>query len=255
MIALLLRLYPARWRTRYGDEFAALLGERPLGPFDVADVLLGALDAQLHLRGLGSWSEHRRGVPMSLRLGGIAAVAGGALWFAGLVWATADPADSDPGGALGLLGSMVLLVGLTGLSAFQARTHPTLVWTAFALPAAGGVMTTAGLIQMGLIGEQAIAGIYGWNVFILGMIATVVGALLFAIATYRTAALPRSGSAVLGVCAVVSIVSFVVASSMHGTAAPVVEAGLGAFALGWIVIGLQAIRLDRPVMATGAGAT
>jgi hypothetical protein len=33
-----------------------------------------------------------------------------------------------------------------------------------------------------------------------------------------------------------------------------VEAGLGAFALGWIVIGLQALRLGRPVMATGAGA-
>ena len=77
MIALLLRLYPARWRMRYGDEFATLLAERPLGPFDVADVLLGALDAQLHLRGLGSYSEHRRGFPMSLRLGGIAATIGG----------------------------------------------------------------------------------------------------------------------------------------------------------------------------------
>ena len=53
MIGLLLRCYPSRWRARYGEEFAAILAERPLGPFDVADVLLGALDAQLHLRGLG----------------------------------------------------------------------------------------------------------------------------------------------------------------------------------------------------------
>ena len=97
MIALLLRLYPARWRTRYGDEFAALLAERPLGPFDVADVLLGALDAHLHLRGLGSWSEHRRGFPMSLRIGGFAAAIGGALILTGWVWSGVDPADSDPG--------------------------------------------------------------------------------------------------------------------------------------------------------------
>src|SRR5215211_6912174 len=54
MIATLIRLYPARWRARYGDEFSAVLEERPLGPFDVADVLLGALDAHLHLRGLGA---------------------------------------------------------------------------------------------------------------------------------------------------------------------------------------------------------
>ena len=86
MIALLIRLYPARWRARYGDEFEALLAERPLGPFDVADVALGALDAHLHLRGLGSWSEHRRGFPMSLRIGAWAAIVGGALLFSGLRW-------------------------------------------------------------------------------------------------------------------------------------------------------------------------
>src|SRR3954469_3797983 len=84
LIALLLRLYPARWRARYGDEFAAVLEERPLGPFDVADVLLGALDAHLHLRGLGAVSEHRKGFAMSLRIGGYAAVAGGVLWFISL---------------------------------------------------------------------------------------------------------------------------------------------------------------------------
>ena len=41
----LVRLYPASWRARYGEEFEALLEERPLGPFDVADVLLSAVDA------------------------------------------------------------------------------------------------------------------------------------------------------------------------------------------------------------------
>ncbi len=47
MIGLLLAFYPAQWRQRYGEEFRAVLESRPLGPFDFADVLIGALDARL----------------------------------------------------------------------------------------------------------------------------------------------------------------------------------------------------------------
>ena len=54
MTSLLLRFFPARWRARYGDEFEALLAERPIGPFDVADVLLAAIDAHLHRHGLSA---------------------------------------------------------------------------------------------------------------------------------------------------------------------------------------------------------
>ena len=74
MSHLLIRLYPARWRDRYGDELAAMLEERPVGPFDAADLILGALDAHLHLRGLGAASEHRKGFAMSLRVGGFVLV-------------------------------------------------------------------------------------------------------------------------------------------------------------------------------------
>ena len=81
MTHLLIRLYPARWRERYGDELAAILDDRPVGPFDAADLLLGALDAHLHLRGLGAASEHRKGFAMSLRIGGVAAVVGGLVWL------------------------------------------------------------------------------------------------------------------------------------------------------------------------------
>jgi len=253
MIALLLRLYPARWRARYGDEFAALLAERPLGPFDVADVLLGALDAHLHLRGLGSWSEHRRGVPMSLRIGGIAAALGGALILTGWVWAGLDPAESDPGFWLFFAGTISLLVGLTGLSAFQARTHPTLVWAAFLLPAIGGAVMTLGIIAMALFPDRPLVGdLAGWNFFFLGLLATVAGSLLFGIVTYRTRSLPRSGAAFLAIASGLALLSFVGSMGLGEWLQPVFIAGFVAFPVGWVILGLQAIRIDRPVMAMGA---
>ena len=187
---------------------------------------------------------------MSLRLGGIAAAIGGVLWLAGLLWGTFDRADEDPGAAVMLLGTLALLVGLTGLSAFQARRHPLLVWTAFALPAFGGAMLTLGLLIMAAVGDRPVlGGLYGWGLFIIGLLATIAGSALFAIATYRTAALPRSGAVILGITAAISIVTFVVASTLKESGPPVLMVGLGAFAVGWVVMGLQAIRLDRPVLA------
>lgn len=116
----LLRCYPRRWRARYGEEFAALLEERSLGPFDVIDVLLGALDAHLHLRGLGAAAARGRGLAMSLRIGGFAALLGGLLWFIGLAGSSATDADGLFA-ALALLATISLLVAMVGLGAFQAR--------------------------------------------------------------------------------------------------------------------------------------
>ena len=99
---------------------------------------------------------------MSLRLGGIAAMIGGALWFVGLIWSMLDPADQDLGAVVAAFGAAALLVGLTGLSAFQARRHPTLVWAAFALPAVGGALMTLGLFMLAVVGDQPVAGVYGW---------------------------------------------------------------------------------------------
>ena len=253
MIALLLRLYPARWRARYGDEFEVLLAERPLGPFDVVDVLLGAIDAHLHLRGLGSWSERRKGFLMSLRIGGFAAAIGGALILIGWVWAGVDPADSDPGFWIFSVGLVGLLIGLIGLSAVQARAHPTLVWVALLVSAIGGAMMVFGLIAMALVPEAWLVGDWsGWNFFIVGMLITVVGSLLFALATLRTRALPRSGSAFLAIASAISLLAFVGALGLGDSLQPILTAGFLAFPVGWIVLGLQAIRIDRPAMATGA---
>jgi hypothetical protein len=48
----LLRLYPAEWRARYGEEFEALLEQQRVSLGTVLDVLAGALDSHLE-RGRG----------------------------------------------------------------------------------------------------------------------------------------------------------------------------------------------------------
>src|SRR5271170_6266994 len=44
----LLRLYPARWRERYGEEFGAVLASQRASVGLVLDVLGGAIDAHLY---------------------------------------------------------------------------------------------------------------------------------------------------------------------------------------------------------------
>ena len=119
MRSLLIRCYPARWRARYGDEFEAILVERPLGPFDVADILLGALDAQLRLRGHGATTEHERGFTMTLRIGGFAAILGAALLATSIVLGigVVGRIDRVVPSLLILTGSLALLVALAGMIA------------------------------------------------------------------------------------------------------------------------------------------
>lgn len=241
MIALLLRLYPAPWRARYGDEFATVLGERPLGPFDVADILLGALDAHLHLRGLGAASQHAKGFAMSLRIGGYAAIIGGILWVGGFVVANGAVGDVDTRAAAAFMvaGSLALLVALVGLSAFQARVQPVLSWVAFALPAVGTIGLLVGALGVVLGREEFTEAFY------LGLLTFLVGSLLFAIATYLANVLSRPAAVLLGAAPVLAIA----AGGGEGLAEIVIVAALICFALGWCALGVQAIRLDRPASA------
>jgi hypothetical protein len=256
MRSLLIRLYPARWRARYGDEFEAILEERPLGPFDVADILLGALDAQLRLRGSGAGTQKGTGFSMSLRLGGAAAIVGAVLFPAGLIVSSLNGgSDPFPGAALLLAGTGALLLALIGLSSFQARQHPRLIWAAFALPALGTVMSSTGLVAMAAVGDRPfVAGLSPWSIWALGVLATVIGSALFALATYRTRALPRFGAGSLAIGSGILLLVLLVGSSgvvagTYSMAPGLILAGLIAFSIGWIALGLAAIRLDDPATA------
>ena len=235
MRSLLIRCYPASWRARYGDEFEAVLDERPLGPFDVADILLGALDAHLRLRRRRSTVIQGRGLTMSLRIGGIAAILAAPLlalaWFLGYGSVTVDPIIP---GVLLVAGLSLLLVALAGLTAFQARTDPHVTWAAFVVPAIGLIVFSIGAFATVVTGDDY------WGLAMLGVLTGVVGSALFAIVTYRTAVLSRAGALLIGIGPVLTIVA-------AGTNAYALALGaIVCFLLGWFVLGVQAIRLDRP---------
>jgi hypothetical protein len=235
MRTLLIRCYPAAWRERYGDEFASILEERPLGPFDVVDILLGALDARLRLRDRRAGVTQRRGFSMSLRIGGIAAILGATslatAWFlgAGLV-----EVEDTIAWAMLLVGIALLLVGVAGLSAFQARIDPALSWAAFATLGIGMIVAVVGFVGTSL-GRDGF-----WDLGFLGVLTVLFGTLLFAIVTYQTAALSRRAALLLAAGAVLPFVAMISGQPL------VIAAALVCFLLGWFLLGVQAIRLDRP---------
>ena len=134
-----------------------------------------------------------------------------------------------------LTGLAALLVALAGLSAFQARAHPRLIWVAFAMAAVGTIVAVVGLAVSPLLGDAY------WGLWIGGLLMALGGSALFAIATYRTATLSRAGAVLLGIGSVLPFPSL--------NLQPVYLASVICFLLGWLVLGIQAIRLDRPATA------
>jgi hypothetical protein len=257
MIGLLLRCYPARWREKYGEEFAALLAERPLGPFDVTDVLLGALDAQLHLRGVGSADASTQRPEVSSRIGGWAAICGGIVWLLVFFMTVTVSEAGAFGMALLLVATVLLLVALTGLSAFQARRYPRLVWAAFLIPAVGALLAIVGVVGMATVGDRPFLGApSSWHLWIVGAAGMLIGSGLFAVATWRVGVLPRTGAVVLAVGAVtvVPVLAGVSGGFVSDEAGRVISIlAMAAFGGGWILLGIGAIRGQRPVPATTRG--
>jgi hypothetical protein len=243
----LVRLYPAAWRDRYGDELAALLEDRPPGPFDVADLLLGAIDAHLHLRGLGNRSEHRKGIPMSLRLSGSAAILGGGLWIIFFVIASISytGVDLDAAWFPVVLGAGLLtLAALAGLSAFEFRDHPRWVWIAFVVPAIGIGLVLVALARTLLIGDWSYdQGSAGAELLYLGLLLVLVGSIVFAAVSRPSHGLRRLGTIAIAVGTVVTLLG------LSGVFPPIgMVAGGVLFGGGWIALGLDAVRSDKNVL-------
>jgi len=247
-MSILVRLYPAAWRERYGDELAVVLEDRPPGPFEVADLLLGALDAHLYLRGLGNRSNHRKGIPMSLRIAGLAAILGGLSWAVIFVLATiADMAGNtfSPEALIVvvLFTGLILLVAAAGLSAFQFREHPRSIWLSVLIPAVGIVMLIAAFLAQPL-------GDVAWYFLMIGLLTTIIGSVIFAVVTAKTGVLSRTASIAIATGAVI----FVVGMLAQYSVVLLVISGV-VFGGGWIGLGIDAIRRDRSPVPVGPTAS
>jgi hypothetical protein len=134
---------------------------------------------------------------------------------------------------------VALLLAVAGLSAFQARVYPTLTWSAFWVTAVGTLAFIAGILGM-TFAEAPIEGEAYWGIWFLGTLTAIVGSTLFAIATYRTRALSRVAATLIGSG---SLLFFTLNAGSQLLGAVI----LFCFFLGWFAIGVQAIRLDRPM--------
>jgi hypothetical protein len=252
MRSLLIRCYPARWRERYGDEFMAILEEHPLGPYDVVDILLGAVDARTRSRRGRAASPDERRLSMSLRIGGIAAIVGASLIAIVMLTGGLSEGSGDAPAIALLVGLGALLVALTGMSAFQARSNPGLVWSAFAITAVGAVaiLVVAVIDLVGLGPDDWRAGPLPF-----AALTASLGSALFGIATYRGSVLPRKGAACLAVGPAVGVLGAIaVGQDVWAPGMLLVLVGIASFLAGWFTLGVAAIRLDRPATLPSSAA-
>jgi hypothetical protein len=150
--------------------------------------------------------------------------------------------------ALVALGTLGLLLALIGLSAFQAHSDPILAWAAFAIPGIGTLVSVIGVTVMVLgPGEDplVLGSFSAWSVWIIGLFGTLIGSIIFAVATIRAAVLSRRAAIALAVSsAIVLVFMFGLAgTNAQGTAMEVLYAVfLGSFAASWIALGVMALR-------------
>ena len=195
-----LRLYPAAWRERYGDEMEALLGD--LGAAPRLDLLRGALDAHLHPLRAPSWPW-------------LAASIGGAGWTLAAAVTLAQPVAPDwPGYLVDTLPLVLAVVPLLGLAAIGASTR--LGDADPPLARAGRVVVVLATVAWSVLLVAAVAGIaYGWPLGAAAQ-AAALGSVLLGLA------LLRAGDTSVGVALVVAAACLAIggplAALAHGVA-------------------------------------
>ena len=152
---------------------------------------------------------------------------------------------------------MGILVALVGLSAFQAHQYPRLAWAACALPAGGAVVSLVGLygmVTMPNTDVPMVAGMGSWSIWAAGSAATLVGCVLFALATLRAAVLSRIGAIGLGLSSlfiVVMLTGIIGSTSTGDSGATALVVAIAAFGSSWIALGIGALR-NGPIRTIAA---
>jgi hypothetical protein len=244
MSSRLVRLYPEAWRARYADEFESLLEARPLGPFEVADIVLGALDARLR----GSRSTRSSGglPPISPRAGGYAALFGGVLWAGGLLGIIAGEPWSNLGIAGQFFGTPALLVALVCLVGFAGRNHRLAAWSSVVVALAGQLLLILGMWWASAPWDQPVVGPFrAIELWVVGLVATNIASALFGIAIFRAASLSRRAAGLLatgsGLLAL-ALVPMWAGLAPEPVASLLAVGGVVASGAGWVLLGLRAYR-------------
>jgi hypothetical protein len=215
----LVRFYPSAWRERYGDEFLALLEDRPPRRRDVLDIVWAALDAHLFPQA----SEGR--LPMLIRITGLAALGAGAALLAGYLRFIPNVQEITI-----LVFYVLAIVGLTGIHMRQVTVRPALAWFGFSMAAlalAWGigfvVLTRVGLLPPDNIELGYLATVGLW----IG--STALGAVMLAIRSFPVfvgLAFTISGPLAMADLAAGGIITILVA-----------QVGIVVFALAWLGVG------------------
>lgn len=225
----ILRLYPRAWRDRYLDEVAELLRERPPGPRDQVDLLLGALDAWIHPQVSRSASAAKDDPivrPIGILVLGVVA---GSMWvIGGVLQATASYNLTD--GLRESRGTMlVLFATVVSAIAALARGWSSLPTTR-ALRRAAVAMLPLSLLILG-----------GWPLLVVGywghLVATIAFGALLAGVGQRTGA-PLAAAALVAVF-------FNTESALAFAAVPI--------GVAWIVVSLESV-VRRPVRTRAVAA-
>ena len=188
----LLALYPEGWRARYGDEFLALLEDRPPSLLERLDIVRGALDAHVNPQIPGRARVSDRA--------GFAAIVGFVLFYVALAVMLNGPEHVDEYGTYrdgsAAIPLFFLSMALLSLALFR---------TVLRLPPTQDRARAVGLIGLGcgLLWSMALWLFPLLMVFLVGVVAIAVGA-------HSARLWPAWLPALLVVCVVIPLVMGVV---------------------------------------------
>ena len=179
-----------------------------------------------------------------LRIGGYGAIAGGAMTAAGFIGGNVEGGFQSVWFVIFALGLVGILVALAGLSGFQAYREPRLAWAAFGIPAIGTLLSLAGLIGMAVRGDGPIVGaMSSWEVWALGLLTMLLGSILFATATIRASVFSRRSAMALAVSSAALLVTAFGAIAGDTFAGRVFLAVVVfVFGSSWVALGVSALR-------------
>jgi hypothetical protein len=238
----LLRLYPAAWRARYGDEFAELLAARPPSVRDRADIVFGAVDARLHSQVADT--PPRRVASTGDRVLAFAALAAGALFstWAGIIllfsprWGEGETVGNDllalsyGAGMLGAVIAIAVLLGLIYRHIHDLRSIGTL----------GALVVAAGFLM--LTGDSGDSG--GTALIVVGTVGMSPG---LARAVGRPVAAVVLGSTLLLASAMLGFVS-------SGGQELLWLSMLAGYGPAWVLLGMRLRRGPRAGSSALVGA-